>query len=44
MCAIAMVTNEEDRTFGIEKVVYFKGHQDMDKAFSWNMRWTKGRK
>lgn len=45
MCAIAMVTNEEDRTFGIEKVVrYFKGHQDMDKAFSWNMSWTKGRK
>lgn len=45
MCAIAMITNENNETFGIEKIVkYFKGHQEMDKAFKWGLRWSAGRK
>lgn len=45
MCSIAMITNEKDETFSIEKVVrYFKGHPDMDRAFNWGIRWSAGRK
>ncbi len=45
MCAIAMITNENDETFAIEKIVrYFKGHSDMDIAFKWGLRWSAGSK
>ncbi|WP_411348228.1 TerD family protein [Paenibacillus sp. WLX2291] len=44
MCAVAMIRNVGE-TFSIEKVVqYFSGHQEMDLAFNWNMRWKAGRK
>jgi tellurite resistance protein TerA len=43
MVAIAMITNERDETFSIERIVrHFNGHQEMDRAFGWNMRWTTG--
>ncbi|MWV45733.1 tellurium resistance protein TerA [Paenibacillus sp. HJL G12] len=45
MCAIAMITNVNDQTFSIEKLVqYFSGHRDMDEAYRWGLRWVKGSK
>ncbi|QGG46495.1 TerD family protein [Heliorestis convoluta] len=45
MCAIALLENVNNETFSVEKIVrFFKGHQDMDKAFGWNMRWVAGSK
>ena len=45
MCAIAMLENEEGNSFTVEKLVrFFAGHSDMDAAYSWGLRWVKGRK
>ena len=45
MCAIALMENRTGDTLSIEKVVrFFQGHQDMDRAFNWGLRWVAGRK
>ncbi|GAB6992092.1 TerD family protein [Paenibacillus pini] len=45
MCAIALINNVNNQTFSIEKTVsYFSGHQEMDKAYQWGLRWVKGSK
>ena len=45
MCALAMITNENDNSFSIEKLVdYHTGHSAMDRAYRWNMQWKPGRK
>ncbi len=45
MCAIALIENVNDQTFSIKRLVqFYSGHQEMDKAFSWGMRWKTGRK
>ncbi|WP_027626725.1 TerD family protein [Clostridium lundense] len=45
MCGIAMVTNENDVAFKIERVVqYYSGHVELDRAYRWNMKWTLGSK
>ena len=45
MCAVAMLENENDNTFSVEKLIrFFPGHSDMDAAYSWGLRWVKGRK
>lgn len=45
MCAIAMLENQNDQTFSVEKLIrFFNGHELMDKAFGWGMKWTPGRK
>lgn len=45
MCAIAMLENSGDAEFSVEKLVrFFSGHSDMDEAYSWGLRWVKGRK
>lgn len=45
MCAIAMLENSNDETFSVEKIVrFFSGHEAMDRAFGWGLRWTPGRK
>jgi len=45
MCAIAMIENQDNETFRIQRLVqYFNGHKDMDRTFGWNMRWVAGRK
>ena len=45
MCAIAMFENVNNENFSIEKIVrFFNGHEEMDRAFGWGMRWTAGRK
>lgn len=45
MCAIAMLENVNDQTFKVQKLVkYFRGHKEMDRTFSWNMKWVAGSK
>jgi tellurite resistance protein TerA len=45
MCALALLENQNDQTFSVEKLVqFFKGHQDLDRAYNWGMQWTVGRK
>ena len=44
MCAIARLVNDGG-TIKIERInEYFKGHKQMDEAFSWGFRWTSGSK
>lgn len=45
MCAIALLENNQDQTFSVEKVVrFFSGHAEMDEAFGWGLHWVPGRK
>lgn len=45
MCAIALLENVNNETMSVKKVVeYFSGHQEMDRAFKWGMRWGAGSK
>jgi tellurite resistance protein TerA len=45
MCAIALIENYNNETFSVEKIVrFFDGHQQMDQAFNWGLRWAPGRK
>lgn len=45
MCAIALLENVGGETLSVEKVVsFFDGHQFMDEAFNWGLRWVAGRK
>ncbi|WP_394212352.1 TerD family protein [Psychrobacter piscatorii] len=44
MCAIARLVNQQG-SINIERInQYFKGHQEMDKAFNWGFSWKRGRK
>ena len=45
MCAIALLENKTGDTLSIEKVVqFFRGHEEMDRAFGWGLRWVAGHK
>ncbi|MNC10793.1 Tellurium resistance protein [compost metagenome] len=45
MCAIAMIRNQNDETFSVERLVeYFGGHQELDQYYNWNLRWEAGSK
>lgn len=45
MCAIALIENVNGDNFSIEKLVrFFGGHEQMDRAYGWGMRWVAGRK
>ncbi len=45
MCAIALLENKNGDTLSIEKIVrFFRGHEDMDRAFNWGLRWVQGSK
>lgn len=45
MCALALFENVNDETFSVQKFVqFYQGHQAMDRAFGWGMKWTPGRK
>ncbi|MBQ6971417.1 MAG: TerD family protein [Synergistaceae bacterium] len=45
MCAVAMMENAGNNTFSVEKLVsFFPTHSEMDIAYSWGLRWVKGRK
>jgi len=45
MCAIALLENQNNETFSVEKVVrFFDSHEPMDRAFGWGLRWVAGHK
>jgi tellurite resistance protein TerA len=45
MCAIAMIENVQNKTFNVKRLVeYFDGHEKMDRAYGWGMRWSAGSK
>lgn len=44
MCAIARLVNQQG-SINVERInQYFKGHQEMDKAFNWGFQWKRGSK
>ncbi len=45
MCGLALLENVNDTTFSVEKIVqFYAGHQKLDQAFNWGMRWKAGHK
>lgn len=45
MCGLALFENQNDQTFSVEKIVqFYPGHEALDKAYNWGMRWKAGRK
>lgn len=45
MCAIAYLENVGGDNFSVEKIVrFFRGHEAMDQAFHWGLRWVAGSK
>jgi len=45
MCGLALFENQNDQTFSVEKIIqFYLGHQNLDQAFHWGMKWTAGRK
>ena len=45
MCGLVLLENLNDETFSVEKIVqFYPGHQALDQAFHWGLRWTAGRK
>lgn len=45
MCGLALFENQNDQTFSVEKLIqFFKGHQSLDQAYNWGMKWKTGRK
>lgn len=45
MCGLALFENQADQTFSVEKIVqFYNGHEDLDRAFNWGLKWRKGRK
>lgn len=45
MCGLALFENQNDQTFSVEKLVqFYRGHEDLDRAHHWGMKWKAGRK
>ncbi|KAF0137516.1 MAG: tellurite resistance protein TerA, partial [Rhodospirillaceae bacterium] len=44
MCAIALIENQRGKLKVTKEERYFRGHQDMDKAYRWDLRWVAGSK
>lgn len=45
VCAVAMLTNDNNETFKVEKLErYFPSHMEMDKAYKFGLKWTRGAK
>ena len=45
MSGLVRFEKRDDETFSGEKIVrFFKGHQELDRAFGWGMNWKPGRK
>ncbi|WEK55067.1 MAG: TerD family protein [Candidatus Cohnella colombiensis] len=45
MCAIALIENVKDETFSIERIVrHFTGHEQLDKAYNFGLKWKAGSK
>lgn len=45
MCGLALFENINNETFSVEKIVrFYSGHENLDKAFNWGLKWKPGRK
>ena len=44
MCAIALLENDNGAVKVTRKVDFHRGHEPMDKAYRWGMRWSAGSK
>lgn len=45
MCGLALLENVNDETFSVEKIVqFYQGHEALDRAFNWGMKWKAGHK
>ena len=45
MCAIALLENNNNETFSVEKIVrFYQNHRFMDRDFNWGLNWVPGRK
>lgn len=44
MCAIALIENDKGKLKVTKEERYFRGHEDMDKAYRWGLRWVAGSK
>ncbi len=45
MCALALFENTGNGSLKVSKEVrFFQGHEDMDKAYRWGLRWVSGSK
>lgn len=45
MCGLALLENQNNETFSVEKIVqFYDGHSDLDRAFRWGLEWVAGRK
>jgi tellurite resistance protein TerA len=44
MCAIAGISNDGGNLSVEKLILFFNGHQEMDKTFGWGFHWTVGRK
>ena len=44
MCALALFENTGGGLRVSKEVSFFKGHEDMDKAYQWGLRWQAGSK
>jgi uncharacterized protein involved in tellurium resistance len=44
MCALALIEHNGDALSLSRQVRYFSGHEEMDRAYHWGMRWVAGKK
>ena len=45
MCALALFENINDETFSVEKLIqFYRGHESLDRAFNWGLKWVVGKK
>lgn len=44
MCAVALIENDRGKLKVTKEERYFRGHEDMDKAYRWGLRWVVGSK
>lgn len=45
MYGLVLFENVNDETFSVEKIVqFYMGHQELDRAFNWGMKWEVGHK
>jgi tellurite resistance protein TerA len=45
MCGLVLFENQKNETFSVEKQIkFFNGHEDLDRAFDWGMKWVPGKK
>lgn len=45
MCGLVLLENVNDETFSVEKLIqFYPGHEKLDRAFHWGLKWKAGHK